>query len=68
MHFTGTQIFALDSAVVEVKEIFSPHGDFITSRPGVGSAIKHIQGGSKVTKRQTLLKQCTQPMNIFRQP
>ena len=30
MHFTGTKFFALDSAVVEVQEMFSSHGRLLT--------------------------------------
>ena len=30
MHFTGTKSSPLDSDVVEVKEIFSSHGNLLT--------------------------------------
>ena len=30
MHFTGNQYFALDSAVVDVQEMFSSHGSLLT--------------------------------------
>ena len=31
MHITGTKILALDSAVVEVQEIFSSHANLLTN-------------------------------------
>ena len=31
MHFNWFQIFALDSAVVEVQEMFSSHGSLLTN-------------------------------------
>ena len=41
MHFTGTKIFALDSAVVVVQEMFSSHGGHLTN------AMKDCLGNSK---------------------
>ena len=31
MHFTGTKLFALDSAVVKVQEMFSSHGSLLSN-------------------------------------
>ena len=31
MHFTGTKIFTLDSAFVEIQEMFSSHGGHLTN-------------------------------------